>query len=185
LADWIIAAAALTGLPVQSTSIPGVAQRTGATTYYLEIHDEPLAALGGRQLVLALTPTPGDVDVVVASELLEAGRAMQNGFITKRTTLIASTSRVYAIGEGQNNEMFDYGYIEAGSTGKIIWQMTYSMTFHAGGGRKNRMVNTTILLDKGEYRLHYLSDDSHSFNHWNTDPPDDPTMWGITLYKEE
>jgi len=65
----------------------------------LKIHDEPLAALGGRQLVLALTPTPGDVDVVVASELLEAGRAMQNGFITERTTLIASTSRVYAIGE--------------------------------------------------------------------------------------
>ena len=109
LADWIIAAAALTGLPVQSTSIPGVAQRTGATTYYLEIHDEPLAALGGRQLVLALTPTPGDVDVVVASELLEAGRAMQNGFITERTTLIASTSRVYAIGErtAMADERFD------------------------------------------------------------------------------
>jgi len=93
--------------------------------------------------------------------------------------------RIYALGEGQNNEMNDYGFIEDASTGKIIWEMTYSMTFHAGGARKNRMVNTTLLLDKGTYRLHYVSDDSHSYDHWNTDPPDDPMMWGITLYKEE
>ncbi|MBI4548406.1 MAG: hypothetical protein HY707_10520 [Ignavibacteriae bacterium] len=93
--------------------------------------------------------------------------------------------RVYAIGEGQNREMFDYGWIQHAVTGQIIWEMTYSMTFHAGGGRKNRIVKTTVLLDSGEYELHYVTDDSHSFNHWNTDPPDDPTMWGITLYKEK
>ncbi len=93
--------------------------------------------------------------------------------------------RVYAIGEGQNREMYDYGWIENTATGSVVWEMTYSMTFHAGGGRKNRMVSTTILLDKGDYLLHYVSDDSHSYNHWNTDPPDDPTMWGITLYEEQ
>ncbi len=93
--------------------------------------------------------------------------------------------RIYALGEGQNREMYDYGWIEDGKTGHIIWEMTYLMTFHAGGGRKNRMVNTTLMLDKGQYKLHYASDDSHSYNHWNTDPPDDPTMWGITLYREE
>jgi hypothetical protein len=93
--------------------------------------------------------------------------------------------RVYAIGEGQNREMYDYGWIESAAARNIVWEMTYEMTFHAGGGRKNRMVNTTILLDKGEYKLHYVSDDSHSYNNWNTDPPDDPTMWGITLYREE
>jgi indolepyruvate ferredoxin oxidoreductase, beta subunit len=32
LTDWIVAAASQLGFPVQSTSIPGVAQRTGATT---------------------------------------------------------------------------------------------------------------------------------------------------------
>ena len=37
LTDWIVVAATRQGLPVQSTSIPGVAQRTGATTYYVEI----------------------------------------------------------------------------------------------------------------------------------------------------
>jgi len=93
--------------------------------------------------------------------------------------------RIYAIGEGQNKSMYDYGWIENPNNGSILWEMTYEMTFHAGGGRKNRMVNTTILLDKGSYVLHYVSDDSHSFANWNVDPPDDPTMWGITLYKEE
>ena len=100
LADWIITAATIAGYPIQSTSVPGVAQRTGATTYYLEMFPRKLSELAGAQPILALTPTPGDIDVVVASELIEAARAMQNGFVTPaRTTLIASTSRVYAIGE--------------------------------------------------------------------------------------
>ncbi len=93
LTSWIVAAAEAEGLVVQSTSIPGVAQRTGATTYYIE-----LAAAGGAVPVMALYPGVGDVDVMVASELIEAGRAMQNGFVTPdRTTLIASTHRAYSI----------------------------------------------------------------------------------------
>jgi indolepyruvate ferredoxin oxidoreductase beta subunit len=100
LAGWIVTAATIAGYPVQSTSIPGVAQRTGATTYYIELFPQTLASLAGARPVLALTPMPGDVDLVVASELVEAGRAMQNGYVTPdRTTLIASQSRVYAIGE--------------------------------------------------------------------------------------
>jgi len=96
LTDWIVSAADACGLPVQSTSIPGVAQRTGATTYYIEIFPTPLAQLGGKRPVLALSPGVGDVDVVVASELLEAGRAISMGFVTPdRTLLLSSTSRVY------------------------------------------------------------------------------------------
>jgi indolepyruvate ferredoxin oxidoreductase beta subunit len=96
LTDWIVSAADACGLPVQSTSIPGVAQRTGATTYYIEIFPTPLAELGGKRPVLALSPGVGDVDVVVASELLEAGRAISMGFVTTdRTLLLSSTSRVY------------------------------------------------------------------------------------------
>jgi indolepyruvate ferredoxin oxidoreductase beta subunit len=96
LTDWIVSAAESCDLPVQSTSIPGVAQRTGATTYYIEIYPVPHAKLGGRRPVLALSPGVGDVDMVVASELLEAGRAISSGFVTTdRTLLLASTSRVY------------------------------------------------------------------------------------------
>ena len=100
LADWIIAAAQARDFPVQSTSIPGVAQRTGATTYYVEIYPAKASELGGRQPVMTLTPAPSYVDVMVASELLEAGRALQNGYVTPdRTTLVASTHRVYTVAE--------------------------------------------------------------------------------------
>ena len=108
LTDWIVSAAEAEGLPVQSTSIPGVAQRTGATTYYIEIFPVPHRELGGKRPVLALAPGVGDVDLVVASELMEAGRAIANGFVTAdRTLLVSSTHRVYlttekmAMGDGR------------------------------------------------------------------------------------
>ncbi len=100
LTSWIVWAAEHCDFPVQSTSIPGVAQRTGATTYYIEILPMKSSELGGRRPVLALTPGIGDIDVVVASELLEAGRTVANGFVTPaRTFAIASTSRFYAMDE--------------------------------------------------------------------------------------
>ncbi len=100
LTNWIVGAAQQSGLPVQSTSIPGVAQRTGATTYYIEILPTPWSELGGRRPVLSLVPGIGDIDVAVASELLEAGRAIAAGFVSRqRTTLIASTHRTYTITE--------------------------------------------------------------------------------------
>ena len=140
LSNWLVDAAAADGRTVQATSVPGVAQRTGATTYYLEIgargaggdarrvdvNDSPESSTGagsgpasarddsrsegavrgegpesgsgGR--VMALLPTPGNVDLLVASELLEAGRAAQTGMITPdRTIVIASTHRTFAIAE--------------------------------------------------------------------------------------
>ena len=100
LTDWIVAAASQLDFPVQSTSIPGVAQRTGATTYYIEIVPVPRHDLGGRRPVLALAPGVGDVDIVLASELLEAGRTIAGGFVTPdRTLMIASTARSYLVVE--------------------------------------------------------------------------------------
>jgi indolepyruvate ferredoxin oxidoreductase beta subunit len=99
LTDWLIAIAEGGGYIVQSTSVPGVAQRTGATIYYLEFFPRAAATPGGREPVMALMPVPGDVDCVVASELAEAGRAIARGLVTAQTTLISSTHRAYAIGE--------------------------------------------------------------------------------------
>ena len=100
LTDWIVSAAADAGYPVQSTSIPGVAQRTGATTYYIEIFPVRTRELADKRPVLALTPGVGDIDIAVASELLEAGRVVAGGFVTpERTHLIGSTSRFYAMDE--------------------------------------------------------------------------------------
>lgn len=100
LADWIIDVAMQLDFPVQSTSVPGVAQRTGATNYYLEVFPVARAELGGQVPVLSLTPGPGDVDIVAASELVEAGRVMQNGFSDPaRTVLVFSTHREFAVSE--------------------------------------------------------------------------------------
>lgn len=95
LADWLVMCAQKSGLTVQATSVPGVAQRTGATSYYLEWSRQPVPSIQARP-VLALSPVPARVDVVIASEGLEAARMMERGFVTPdRTLLIASTSRVY------------------------------------------------------------------------------------------
>ncbi|MFP6782540.1 MAG: 2-oxoacid:acceptor oxidoreductase family protein, partial [Gammaproteobacteria bacterium] len=97
LSDWIVEIGEAAEYFVQSTSVPGVAQRTGTTIYYLELYPEQ--DLDGDP-VLALMPVAGDVDVVIAAELAEAGRAVQRGIVTPdRTTLIASTHRQYALTE--------------------------------------------------------------------------------------
>ncbi len=96
LMNWIVAAARDANYIVQATSVPGVAQRTGSTSYYIEIAD-PQECVAP---VLGLVPMPGRVDIVVASELIEAARAIDAGFVSPdRTTLIASSSRVYATTE--------------------------------------------------------------------------------------
>ena len=100
LANWIVAAARHSELEVQATSIPGVAQRTGATVYYLEIYPVPQNQLKGKRPILGIYPGIGDIDIMISSEFAEVGRAIANGFITPdRTTLIASSHRVFAINE--------------------------------------------------------------------------------------
>jgi indolepyruvate ferredoxin oxidoreductase beta subunit len=100
LADWIVDMAEQSGYYAQTTSVPGVAQRTGSTIYYLEMLDGAAVKAAGREPVLALMPVPGELDIVIASELMEAGRALERGLVTPgRTTLIAATHRVYSMTE--------------------------------------------------------------------------------------
>ena len=100
LANWLIGIAESEGYLAQTTSVPGVAQRTGATIYYLEFFPQAAATEAGRDPIMALMPVSGDVDCVLASELAEAARAIQRGLVTRdRTTLIASSHRSYAISE--------------------------------------------------------------------------------------
>ena len=90
--------------------------------------------------------------------------------------------RIFAIGEGQPGEMFDYGWIED-DKGSRVWEMQEPKTTHAGGAGKNRKVDAVITLPAGNYKLRYKSDDSHAFDHWNSLPPD-INFWGIAVYKK-
>ena len=146
LTDWIVAAAAQMGFPVQSTSIPGVAQRTGATTYYIEIVPVPARELGGRRPILALSPGIGDVDIVLASELMEAGRTVAGGFVTPdRTLVIASTARSYlvvermAMADGRYDSARLIKAIEAHSQARLLLDM------EALAKRSGAMINAIML----------------------------------------
>lgn len=90
--------------------------------------------------------------------------------------------RIFAIGEGQAAEMFDYGWIED-DKGSRVWEMKAADTTLAGGVGKNKKVDVQITLPAGNYKLRYKSDDSHAFDHWNSLPPD-INFWGIAVYKK-
>lgn len=99
LTNWITQLAEDRGWHVQSTSVAGVAQRTGATIYYVEMMPRDQSRPDVHP-VFALAPAPGDVDILIAAELAEAGRAILRGFVTpERTVLIASTHRILAVSE--------------------------------------------------------------------------------------
>ncbi|HEY2991496.1 MAG TPA: 2-oxoacid:acceptor oxidoreductase family protein, partial [Methylomirabilota bacterium] len=96
LSEWIVDAALLDGFPTHGTSIPGVAQRTGSTTYYVELYTER----GGEEPAFSLYPVPGALDVLVAPEFMEVGRMIELGFVSPaRTTVICSTHRLLSIHE--------------------------------------------------------------------------------------
>jgi indolepyruvate ferredoxin oxidoreductase beta subunit len=146
--DWLVMTARRAGYFVQATSVPGVAQRTGATIYYLEFFPRSDAP-DGREPVMALMPNPGDVDIVVASEWMEAGRAINRGLVTKdRTTLIASTHRDYTIGEkialadgrASSRELFEVA--SAAAARLIGFDMT--KVAEAAGGRISAVILGSI-----------------------------------------
>lgn len=97
LSEWIVEAAALDGFRVHGTSIPGVAQRTGSTTYYVEMLTDRAAT---EDPVFSLYPVPGALDVLLAPEYLEVARMIEAGFVSPaRTTVVCSTHRLYTIHE--------------------------------------------------------------------------------------
>jgi len=105
LVAWIEEVAYNAGWYAQATSIAGVAQRTGATIYYIELFpgrdiNESGSGNSSRAPIMSMFPAPGDIDIAISSEIAEAGRLIQRGFCSKdRTTLIASNHHVFGITE--------------------------------------------------------------------------------------
>lgn len=126
LTDWLVEAARHGGFAAQATSIPGVAQRTGATTYYLEIFPTLVSELGGRRPVFGLNPLPGRLDLLVSSELLETARQISLGLCSAdRTLLISASNR--ALTTHEKMQMGD-GRIDDASLLQILQQ--HSRTSH-------------------------------------------------------
>jgi len=102
-------------------------------------------------------------------------------FKLEKTTPI----RIMALGEGKSDRMYDYAWVENMKNGEIVWEMTYRKTRHAGGASKNRLAVANLTLEKGEYRVHFVTDDSHSFQDFNASPPDNPEQWGVVITQKK
>lgn len=117
--------------------------------------------------------------------LVEIVRVKDDAYLTESFTLNTDTKlRIFAIGEGVDGDMVDFGWIKNIDTGKVVWEMTYRNTENAGGDEKNRLYNDTIILPKGTYKIFYETDGSHAYRRWNASPPHDQERYGISLYKE-
>ena len=90
--------------------------------------------------------------------------------------------RIYAIGEGGENEMYDYAWIVDAGTRRRVWTMRYDDTEHAGGNDKNRLFDGMIRLEAGSYLVYYKSDGSHSAEEWNSGPPAETRYWGVSIF---
>jgi len=131
----------------------------------------------GKGIVTLFEPSAGPTGALAGITCVHDDERRKQRFTLEKVTRI----RIHAAGEGDRDDMYDYGWIESADDGTIVWEMTYRKTVHAGGAKKNRLVDQKILLDKGNYVVYYVSDGSHSCNDWNADPPDDPFSWGIII----
>jgi hypothetical protein len=121
-----------------------------------------------------------------ANVLLNITRVGDDERMRERFTLDQETRvLIYALGEGDDGRMYDFGYIINDDTDDTVWEMTYRKSRHAGGASKNRYVSEEVTLAPGKYTVYYETDDSHSFPDWNARRPRDPRKWGITISKTQ
>ncbi|HJV21685.1 MAG TPA: hypothetical protein VJ570_03260, partial [Holophagaceae bacterium] len=134
-------------------------------------------------------PEPADLPHVALVELKRPDRVLAelvrvgNDEDLRTTFTLASktTLRVYALGEGDGDDMADYGWIED-AQGQKVWVQHYEDSVPAGGASKNRQTDTLVELPKGAYTLRYQTDGSHAYGHWNARRPTDEAHYGITVY---
>jgi len=151
----------------------------------LEMPRDTAVPTEGRQSVRAATTRSRNTAIsdshrgVVLADLTRLGdnEARFGQFSLSRTTDVL----VYAIGEGSNGEMYDYGWIVNTANGRTVWEMRYRDTEHAGGSSRNRLASSTISLRRGNYVVYFVTDDSHSYEDWDARAPDNEAGWGILV----
>jgi hypothetical protein len=125
------------------------------------------------------TPDGSNPNALIQFNKIGDSRYMQQGFTLDRPT----TLHVYGLCEYPTGykSPTDYARIINADTRDKVWEMDRWNTDPAGGGRKNRVADEDVKLDKGSYVLTYVTDDSHSWPEFNVAPPYDPMNWGVEL----
>lgn len=116
-------------------------------------------------------------NVIVKFDRVGDQEYLSKGFTLKKPL----TLHIYALGEGRDGDMYDYGWVVDLKTRKKVWTMKYRNTENAGGSKKNRFFDGTITLEPGNYMAHYVTDGSHSFRRWNSGRPYDEDSWGMRI----
>lgn len=146
LTEWLVDIARQAGYAAQATSIPGVAQRTGATTYYVEVFPVPIKDLGGKRPVFSLNPVPGALDAMVSSELLETARQVGNGMSSpERTLVITSSARTLTT---QERMQLGDGRTDAAELSKLVQRFSraHQVFDMAGIAREAGTVVSAVML---------------------------------------
>ncbi|HKI79729.1 MAG TPA: hypothetical protein VKA26_14405 [Ignavibacteriaceae bacterium] len=120
----------------------------------------------------------------VVSPVVELTKMGDDQFVSQGLRVKSPTEiRILCLGESTNNQDYvDYGWIINADTREKVWAMDGRAGENAGGAEKNRMIDQTIKLQPGNYIVYYETDDSHSYEGWNSAAPYDPTKWGITIW---
>lgn len=108
------------------------------------------------------------------SSILKVGK---NEDLTKTFTLTKKTIVLTVI---MDEAGYDDGWLE-NSKGEILAGKNDSNIMFAGGHTNNLIQIEIDTLDKGSYRLRYVSDVGWSYNSWRDTPPDYPDFWGVQV----
>jgi hypothetical protein len=123
-------------------------------------------------------------DGKIENALIQINRVEDSEYIEKGFSLAKRTEiRIYALCEYPSSYKtpVDMAWIVDAVTREKVWEMDRWNTDYAGGGKKNKLSDEKIEIDKGRYILYYVTDNSHSWDHFNVMPPYDPFNWGVAL----
>jgi len=118
-------------------------------------------------------------DALVRMTGLQDGEMRSQGFRMKSDGELLA----YVLVEHPVDDMdaADFAWIVDLDSGEWAWDSSSRRGRYAGGASKNRYFRSRVRLDAGNYVLYYGTDDSHSLERFNSNPPYDPLNWGVTL----
>ena len=94
--------------------------------------------------------------------------------------------RVIAAGEiSLSGNRYDYGSIERSSNGEVVWELTRENSVPGGGDDANRFFDEVVSFSAGEYIVRFKSDATNAFGQFDSDPPEMPAAWGVTIARVE
>ena len=124
----------------------------------------------------------------VVKPIIALNKVGDDEYLSQGFKLLKSNElKILCLGEGYDEKrLSDYGWIIDAGSMEIVWSMIDNNKIeHAGGSKKNVMVEETITLEKGDYIAYYSSDDSHSYEEWNASNPFDRAKWGLTVWSDQ